>query len=409
LVQLSGVVNDSFERRIIPIEYPHELVNPDGPDERGSTPMACLSLEAGDLPAIWDGKQLLLKNPSLLGLSQALGLADEPPSEHTYDLAIVGAGPAGLAASVYAASEGLDTILIDTFGPGGQAGTSSRIENYLGFPNGLSGQDLAGRAQVQAVKFGVHLSLAREVTGILRSAAGIFELSCNEGAPIRARAVVVASGANYRKLDLPESTRFDGRGVYYAATAMEAELCRGAEAMVVGGGNSAGQAAVYLSKSCSKVVILVRGRSLSTSMSKYLVERIAASTRIELRLESEITRLSGTRDLEAVEWKCASEQRARRSSIRTVFVMIGAVPNTEWLRGCVELDAKGFVITGRSTSGAPLGSPFETTQPGVFAVGDVRAGSVKRVASAVGEGSIVLQWVHQYLSARHEISGREVA
>jgi thioredoxin reductase (NADPH) len=378
--------------------YPYEFVDADATDERGSTATTCLSLKADDLPAIWDGKQLVLKQPSLLQLSQSLGLLDEPPSARVFDLAIVGAGPAGLAASVYASSEGLDTLLIDTFGPGGQAGTSSRIENYLGFPNGLSGQELASRAEVQAVKFGVHFSLARAVTGIRRTPS-CFELELSEGARFRARAVIVASGANYRKLDLPDSTRFDGRGVYYAATAMEAELCRGSEVVVVGGGNSAGQAAAYLSKTCSKVIMLVRGRNLSASMSAYLIERITASPRIELYFESEITSLKGTRELEVVEWERVGQSRPTTSPIRTVFVMIGAIPCTEWLRGCVELDGNGFVITGRSASGAVLGSPFETTQPGVFAVGNVRAGSVKRVASAVGEGSVVLQWVHQYLAA----------
>jgi thioredoxin reductase (NADPH) len=370
--------------------YPHELVNPDAPGRTGGTEMSCLALRPGDLPAIWDGKQLLLRNPGLLEISQALGLLDELPAGHTFDVAIVGAGPAGLSAAVYAASEGLDTVLIDPLGPGGQAGTSSRIENYLGFPNGLTGQALASRAEVQAVKFGVHFSVARAVTGIRTWEDDHLELTLSEGTSIHARAVIVASGANYRRLGLPTSSAFDGHGVYYAATAMEAELCRGEEVVVVGGGNSAGQAAVYLSNSCTSVNLLVRGRSLSASMSTYLIERIAASPRIELHLESEITRLEGTHDLEAVEWKHASDA-PRSSRIRSVFVMIGALPNTDWLRGCVELDAKGFVVTGG-------GSPFETTRPGIFAVGDVRAGSVKRVASAVGEGSVVLQGVHDHLS-----------
>jgi thioredoxin reductase (NADPH) len=389
--------------------YPHMLVDPDAADAHGDTPMVCLSLKAEELPAIWDGQQLLLKNPTLFELSKALGLHEEVPTHHVFDVAIVGSGPAGLAASVYASSEGLDTVLIDPMGAGGQAGASSRIENYLGFPNGLTGQELASRAQIQAVKFGVHFSLARGVTGIRRSDEGHFELAMSEGPPIRARAVVVASGAEYRKLDLPERTRFDGRGVHYAATAMEADLCHGEEVFVVGGGNSAGQAAVYLSKTCSKVIMLVRGRSLASSMSTYLIERIGASPRIELQLESEITKLEGNRALEAVEWKRASDDRPRTSPIRTVFVMIGALPNTDWLRGSVELDPKGFVITGRSSSGTPLGSPFETTQPGIFAVGDVRAGSVKRVASAVGEGSVVLQWVHQFLSRARPQPRREAA
>ena len=337
-----------------------------------------------------------------------MGLLDEPPSEHIFDVAIVGAGPAGLAASVYATSEGLDTILIDTFGPGGQAGTSSRIENYLGFPNGLSGQELASRAEIQAVKFGVRFMLARAVTGIGTSEAGTFELALSEGARIRARAVIVASGANYRKLDLPESTRFDGRGIYYAATAMEAELCRGEEIMVVGGGNSAGQAAVYLSETCSKVIMLVRGRNLSASMSTYLIERIGASPRIELHFEAEITRLKGTRDLEAVEWKQASEERPRTSPVRTVFVMIGAVPNTDWLRGLRGAGHEGICRHGEVHIGRSARSRLSRRHDrGSLRVGDVRAGSVKRVASAVGEGSVVLQWVHQYLSRRADHSRRD--
>lgn len=410
-VSLIGQPEDPRTRRVrqflVHTGYPHELIVPDTSGEQTLTEIGRLSLREGDLPAIWDGKAMLLKNPSLFDISQALGLLDVLPADHTYDLAIVGAGPAGLSAAVAASSEGLDTILCDAFAPGGQAGTSSRIENYLGFPNGISGYELATRAQIQAVKFGVHVSLARAVTGIRREAPGTFELAFSEGPPIRARAMIVASGADYRRLDVPHSNTFDGHGVYYAATAIEAELCRNEEVVVVGGGNSAGQAAVYLSNTCSKVIMLVRGRTLAASMSTYLIERIAASPRIELHFESEITQLEGAHDLERVEWRQASHSRT--APIRAVFVMIGAVPNTRWLPARVELDAAGFVVTGITPSGAPLGSPFETTEPGIFAVGDVRAGSVKRVASAVGEGSVVLQWVHQYLDALGEQSLRTAA
>jgi thioredoxin reductase (NADPH) len=389
--------------------YPHEVVDPDTRGEDGKAPRHCLSLKDEELPVVWDGKQLLLKNPTLAQLSRELGLLDEVPPGHTYDVAIVGAGPAGLSASVYAASEGLDTLLVEELGPGGQAGTSSRIENYLGFPNGISGLELASRAQIQAVKFGVHFAIAREVTGIARVEDGTFEITLNDGTRARARAVIVASGAKYRKLDLPEYSRFEGRGILYAATAMEAQLCRGEEVIVVGGGNSAGQAAVYLSKTVSKIHMLVRSGNLSSSMSSYLIERIQASPRIQLHFDTAITKLIGKKELEAVQWKCASEPGELVVPVRTVFVMIGAVPNTDWLKECVELDAKGFIKTGRSKAGMPLVSPFETTQPGLFAVGDVRADSIKRVASAVGEGSVVIQWVHQYLSQAHPAPRREAA
>jgi thioredoxin reductase (NADPH) len=219
----------------------------------------------------------------------------------------------------------------------------------------------------------------------------------------------VASGAKYRKLDVPEYSRYEGRGILYAATAMEAQLCRGEEVIVVGGGNSAGQAAVYLSKTVSKIHMLVRSGNLSSSMSSYLIERIQASPRIQLHFDTAITKLIGKKELEAVEWKCVSEPGEVVVPVRTVFVMIGAVPNTDWLKECVELDEKGFIKTGRSRAGTPLVSPFETTQPGVFAVGDVRADSIKRVASAVGEGSVVIQWVHQYLSQAHPTPRREAA
>jgi thioredoxin reductase (NADPH) len=311
-----------------------------------------------------------------------------------YDLAVVGAGPAGLAAAVCAASEGLETIVFESRAPGGQAGTSSRIENYLGFPMGISGQELAARAQIQAEKFGAHFAVATQVTDVKRNENREFEFHLSDRKVVRARAMIVATGATYRKLDVSGYHQYEGRGIHYAATPMEAQLCEGEEIVVVGGGNSAGQAAVYLSQSAAMVHMLVRGKSLTSTMSRYLIERIEASNRIRLYYETEITRFSGFKALEGVEWKTSSTGQSGMHPIRTVFVMIGAIPNTDWLKKCTALDSNGFVITGR----AKAGSPYEAGEPGVFAVGDVRAGSVKRVESAVGEGSMVLQWVHQYLA-----------
>ena len=328
---------------------------------------------------------------------------------HTYDVAIVGGGPAGLAAAVYASSEGLDTVLFEALAPGGQAGTSSRIENYLGFPNGISGIELASRAQVQAIKFGVHIALGRHVSTLTRNAAGDFEITLCDGTHVCAHAVIVATGAKYRRLTLADCERFECRGMHYAATAMESQLCVGEEVVVVGGGNSAGQAALFLSQSASKVHLLVKTEAIASSMSRYLVDRIEASPKIQVSCNTELTKVSGQRALERVEWRNMSSGETVTKSIRNVFVMIGAIPNTDWLKGCLPLDGKGFVVTGKSRAGEPLGSPFETAEPGLFAVGDVRADSVKRVASAVGEGSVVIQFVHRYLVAKRERRERKAA
>ena len=358
-----------------------------------------LSLKDSDLPVVWDSGQLVLKNPSLAELATELGLLEGLSADRTYDVAVVGAGPSGLAAAVCAASEGLDTVVFEARAPGGQAGTSSRIENYLGFPNGISGQELASRAQIQAEKFGAYFSISRPVSAVRKNDLGEFEITLSDQTTVRAHSIIVATGAKYRKLDLPDYEQFEGKGIYYAATAMEGQLCAGEEIVVVGGGNSAGQAAVYLSQSASKVHMLVRGKTLSRTMSKYLVDRIQASPKIQTYYETEITALLGQKTLEKVEWKNSSKP------IRNVFVMIGAVPNTEWLKRCTQLDEKGFVLTGKTKTG----NPYETKEPGVFAVGDVRAESVKRVASAVGEGSVVIQWVHQYLQDRKSQNERAKA
>ena len=399
-VTLIGDAQDADTLRIrqflIGSGFPYRLVQPEARGDDGRAILEILSLTPSDLPVVWESDELVLKNPSIAQLASELGLLEGLSLDRTYDVAVVGAGPAGLAASVCAAAEGLDTVVFEAQAPGGQAGTSSRIENYLGFPNGISGQELAARAQIQAEKFGAYFSIARPVATVRRNESGEFEITLSDQTMVRARVVIVASGAKYRKLDLAGYPQFEGRGIHYAATAMEAQLCLGEEVVVVGGGNSAGQAAVYLSQSANRVHMLIRSKTLSDSMSKYLIERIQASPRIQVYYETEITSLSGQKTLERVEWKGPSGEKSWERPIRSLFVMIGAIPNTEWLRGCTTLDARGFVLTGRTKTG----NPYETKEAGVFAVGDVRADSVKRVASAVGEGSVVIQWVHQYLLDR---------
>jgi thioredoxin reductase (NADPH) len=342
----------------------------------------------------------VLKNPSNGALAESLGLLETLDENVTFDLAVVGAGPAGRAAAVYAASEGLSTLVLESIAPGGQAGTSSKIENYLGFPTGISGQALAGRAQSQAQKFGARLAIARSVTG-LECSVTPYRLQLDGSQIVKARSIVVASGARYRKLDLENYAKYEGHGIHYAATAMEAQLCAGEEVAVVGGGNSAGQAAVFLSRNVRHVHIIVRAGGLGATMSDYLVQRIALSTRITVHPYSEVTRLGGDPMLTEVGWTDRQTGQSTLKPIANLFVMIGAEPNTEWLAGCLALDQKGFVETGRDESGRALASPFATTRPGIFAVGDVRAGSVKRVASSVGEGAVVVQAIHQFLNPVH--------
>lgn len=339
-----------------------------------------------------------LRNPATTALASALGIAEVSDPNHIYDVVIVGAGPAGLAASVYAASEGLSTLVIEGDAPGGQAGTSSRIENYLGFPTGISGQALAGRAQVQAQKFGARLAVSRRVVS-LRSANGIYVLGLEGDTTVEARAVVIATGARYRRLSLPGYERLEGRGIYYAATPMEAQLCRDQEVVVVGGGNSAGQAAVFLSRTCRHVHLLARAEGLASTMSDYLVQRILNSPDITLRPFTEVTAVEGGQALTRLTWTDRRSGTTEDRRVGGLFVMIGADPNTEWLEGCVPTDGKGFIVTGKADDGSALTSPYATIWPGVFAVGDVRSGSVKRVASGVGEGSVVISAVHQFLAA----------
>ena len=364
-------------------------------------------IDMDDLPVAICPDGSLLRRPDRAKLAECLGLTEAPEHSHVYDVTVIGAGPAGLAAATYAGSEGLSTIVIESEAPGGQAGSSSRIENYLGFPVGLSGQELANRAQVQAQKFGVRLTLPRRVTSLkpCKSDGGGYELKLDQGPPIRTRSVVIASGARWRRLSLEGSERFENNGIHFAATSVEADLCGGEDVVVVGGGNSAGQAAIFLAGHAKRVHMLIRGKSPASSMSDYLLQRIRSSDRINLLTETSLESLAGDAWLESVSWRCGDESTSK--PIRHVFLMIGAIANTDWLRGTLELDERGFVCTGGAInrdSGSetpwPLQRPphpLETSLPGVFAAGDVRSGSVKRVASAVGEGSICIQDVHRVL------------
>jgi thioredoxin reductase (NADPH) len=378
--------------------YPHRLLDTDSGDAQGF--LECFELSLEQLPVIVHSDYTVLRNPSNAKLADALGLTEELDPTITYDVAVIGAGPGGLAAAVYAASEGLSTIVLEALAPGGQAGTSSKIENYLGFPTGISGQALAGRAQVQAQKFGARLAISRAVVAI-KCDQRPYRLDLEDGTQVIARCVVIATGARYRTLDVPNYARYEGQGIHYAATAMEAQLCNQQDVVVVGGGNSAGQAAIFLSQTVARVYMMVRSTGLAATMSDYLVQRINASPRITLLTQTDVVALEGEKELQHVTWNCRDSGERVRKLVSNVFVMIGAEPNSACLDGCVNLDEKGFVLTGaspRDGSALTPASPFETSLPGVFAVGDVRSGSVKRVASAVGEGSVVVQAIHRYLS-----------
>ena len=342
-----------------------------------------------------DGRVLV--RPTICDLADNLGITEIPEPHTIYDVAVVGAGPAGLAAAVYAASEGLSTIVVEGNAPGGQAGTSSKIENYLGFPTGISGAQLASRGHLQALKFGVRFAISRDVISS-EHVDGLHRLILAGGVAVCARSVVIASGARYRKLSVKSQEDFDNRGLYYAATAMESLLCRERDIIVVGGGNSAGQASIFLSSVARHVHHIIRGPSLERTMSQYLISRIERSPRITLYTETEIDRLEGKDALEFVTWTNRKDGGTVRRSISSVFVMIGAEPNSGWVYGTVKLDEKGFALTGGSWGFEA--TPYATSVPGVYAVGDVRADSVKRVASAVGEGSVVISNIHRYLAQR---------
>jgi thioredoxin reductase (NADPH) len=360
-----------------------------------------------DIPIVICRGERVFKNPSNHDLAECLGMNPQLDADAVHDLIVVGAGPAGLSAAVYGASEGLDVLVLEASAPGGQAGSSSRIENYLGFPTGISGQALAGRALVQAQKFGANVTIANEAVG-LRCDKRPYEIELADGSVTRGHTIIVASGAQYRRLPLENLSRFSGVGVYYAATHLEAKLCQGEEIVVVGGGNSAGQAAVFLAGSCRHVHMMVRAEGLAESMSRYLIRRIEDSPHITLHTHTELTALAGTDRLESVSWIHKPDGQAQTLPIGHVFLMTGAVPNTRWLQDCVAMDDKGFICTGPDlhpedliAARWPLNRPphlRETTLPGIFAVGDVRSGSVKRIASAVGEGSICVQFVHRALA-----------
>jgi thioredoxin reductase (NADPH) len=385
-----------IERFLVGSGYPHRLLDVNL-DPDADAVLACATLTLDQLPVVIAEGHRLLHNPSNTELADALGLSVELTPDRVHDVVVVGAGPAGLATAVYAASEGLDVLVIEAQVPGGQAGTSSKIENYLGFPTGISGQALAGRAQIQAQKFGARVSISRAVVR-LDCSQQPYRLELEGGQVVAGWSVVIATGARYRKLDLPDAGAFEGQGIHFAATAMEEQLCQGSEVAVVGGGNSAGQAAMYLSRRAAHVHVLVRGRELAASMSDYLVQRIDASPRITLHTRSEISELDGTRRLARVAWKNRDTGEITARPVQNVFVMIGADPNTAWLEGCLELDKAGFVVTAPRVGDPGGATPYATSLPGIYAVGDVRSGSVKRVASAVGEGSVVVQSIHAYLA-----------
>jgi thioredoxin reductase (NADPH) len=384
---------ERFMRRNV---YPHRLLDTESDPEVGEL-LTRFGVSERDLPVVLMPGNLVLRNPDDVYLADALGIVEALDPEAVYDVAVIGAGPAGLAAALYAASEGLSTLVLESTAPGGQAGTSSKIENYLGFPTGISGQALAGRAHSQAQKFGARLAIARTASAV-DCQVYPYHIQVGQGGSVRARSVVIATGARYRKLDLENYTRFEGQGIHYAATAMEAHLCEGQKAIVIGGGNSAGQAALFLARKSLQVYVVVRGPGLAATMSDYLVRRIESSPKISVHPYSEITRLEGERFLQRVTATDRRNGTTQTHGVGNLFVMIGAEPNTEWLDGCLALDPKGFVQTGVDAAGRTLASPFATSRAGIFAVGDVRSGSVKRVAAAVGEGSVVVQAIHQYLN-----------
>ncbi len=393
---------------------PHRLI--EWESEAGQMLSQRLHLASQDLPALITARGVLLRRPSLREVAKEAGLLRPLTSgdedEVTTDLAIVGAGPAGLAAAVYAASEGLKTVVLESYAPGGQAGSSSLIENFFGFPTGVSGGDLTWLAQLQAYRFGAKFSTPAQALSLKYNEGGLFRACLQAegcGAVLRAKAVLIATGANYQRLQAENRERFEGVGVYYAATAMEGQLCRNATVVVAGAGNSAGQAAMFLSEGASKVLLVVRGADLSKSMSHYLSTRILAAPNIEVLFQTEVRRMNGNGVLEEVELENTRSGERRVVQTPAVFSMIGAKPCTEWLPAEIERDEKGFVKTGPAVLNSPLWqkngrapAPLETSLPGIFAAGDVRSGSVKRCAAAVGEGGMAVAGIHAALADAEE-------
>ena len=363
-------------------------------------------VKISDVPVLICRGEAVLRNPANSEIAKCLGLNEMIDPAQVRDVVVIGAGPAGLAAAVYAASEGLSVLVLESNAPGGQAGSSSKIENYLGFPTGISGQDLAARAYTQAQKFGTQMIIAQSAIKLLCDRRP-YAIEIDNGIHVKAKTVVIASGAQYRRLPIANLSKFEGAGVYYGATFLEAQLCREDEVVVVGGGNAAGQAAVFLAQTSKRVYLLVRAAGLEQSMSKYLIRRIEQNPSIDFRKKTEIVALEGDHHLERIRWQDDQTGNIESRNIKHVFVMTGAIPCTQWIKGCVALDAKGFVKTGPDLSKddlnpakwTPARAPYflETSLPGVFAVGDVRSGNVKRVASAVGEGANAISFVHQFL------------
>ena len=361
---------------------------------------------AEDVPVLICRDKVVLRNPTNSQIADCLGFNEAIDQGRLRDILIIGAGPAGLASAVYGASEGLDVLVVESEAPGGQAGSSSKIENYLGFPTGISGQELAARALTQAEKFGAELMIAKGATR-LSCEKRPYAIEIDDGVRMAARTIVIATGARYRKLRVENLQRFEGAGVYYSASPIESQLCRGEEVVVVGGGNSAGQAAVFLAQTAKRVHVLVRAEGLAESMSRYLIRRIEDNPAIDLRPRTEIVAFEGANHLERVSWRDNGTGAVTTHEIRHVFSMTGAVPSTSWLAGCIALDENGFIKTGPDLSEEDLAAAhwplaraphlLETSLPAVFAVGDVRRGNIKRVASAVGEGSIAITFVHEVL------------
>jgi thioredoxin reductase (NADPH) len=388
--------------------YPHQLIDPKE-DEDAKALVERYAVKLSELPFAVCPDGTILKHPTESELARQLGMSRIDHPDRTFDVAVVGAGPAGLATAVYAASEGLSVVMFDARSYGGQAGASARIENYLGFPAGISGQALAGRAYVQAQKFGTEIAIPVEVVRLDCSAEPLV-LELDDGRKLRAKTAVVAGGARYRRPAIPNLEKFEGRGVWYWASPIEARMCRQQEIVIVGGGNSAGQAAVFLSGYVKKIYMLVRGKTLHESMSRYLIDRIESISNIEVLTQTEMVALSGSQDsvLERVRWCHRPSEREIEKPIRNVFLFIGADPATAWLKDCgVTLDNKGFVLTGAEVGVLDPNSsrgelrrpmPLETYEPGVFAVGDIRSGSVKRVGGAIGEGAAVVPQLHAFLT-----------